>query len=287
MNDVVDQVVEFLTESEFWAENTKYLNRSDVVHHEVNVDTNLDPLGIEFLFCEYMRAHNRDVRNVGHAVVGDHGYIKLYTVQRPIMNIVWRYSPDIVIGAPEDAWFTTWTDESEQEYLDRVNPRRATPSDLAAVDAYLTGSDWDELVLQKCADAQMEHFHAFIFTELHPYDLTKPFRDSLIAAGYDVRVPPFYLAQMDDHPLSSDGRHAMWIGLIPDGNISFEISCIHTPGVIIETKEMNADERLYGGDGWTIADMKEAMRKSPFQPFTLNEARSVVRQVAPARSLVA
>ena len=278
MTAVVDQVVDFMTESEFWAENVSYLRREDVIHHEINIETNLHPLGLEFLFLEYLRFHNRDVRNVGHAIVGDIGYIKIYTVSRPIVNIVWRYASDIVIGPSSEKWFTTWTDDDERQYLERVKPRKLTSEDSTGLTEYFVSPSWQQ-ILRNLEDPEMEHFHVFVRTELDPHELGTSFRDALIAAGYEMRVPVFFLAQPEEHPLAEPGREAMWIGLIPDGTTSLEISCIYAQGVLLEPKELSDAERLYGGEGWTVTQLKEFIRRAPYEILTLNEAKEILKTV--------
>jgi hypothetical protein len=220
-----------------------------------------------------MDALGRDVRNVGHAFVGDNGYLKIYTRTRPILNVVWQYDPAVAL-APQEEWFTTWTDDDEEAYMKRVEPRSHAESDQEEIAAYFRSQAWTR-VLEMLADDEIEHFHAFVRTEIDPHALTPFFVSELEANGFELTVPVFYLAQSDDHPLA-DGRSAMWIGLIPDGTKSLEVSCIHSPGVVLEAKEMSDLERLYGGDGWTTAEHKAFIQRSQYEILTLNEAVDVV-----------
>jgi len=277
MTAIVDEVTSFLSESDFWTENLKYQERPDVIYHEINIETNLHPLGLEFLFVEYLKARDLHIKNIGHAAFGDTAYLKPYTAERPIVNFVWKYNPDVVIGPNPERWFSTWYEEGERDYLERVAPRRATSADLEVIGRYFATDHWQQ-VLAKLGDPEMEHFHVFLHTELHPYDLAGPLRDAIEKGGFAINVPTFYLVQADDHFLA-DGRQAIMIGLIPDGTTSVEISCIHTPGVIIAPKELSDKERLYGGEGWTVTQYKDFIRKDPYEILTFNEAREIVKRV--------
>lgn len=132
MTRLPDELTAFFRTSESWAVNESFIARSDVIHHEVNFETRLHPLALEYLFLEYLKLIGRQVRSIGHAVVGDLGCIKLYTVERPILNVVWRYNAEIAIG-PQECWYTTWTHMDVDGYMARVRPRPATRVDLDAV----------------------------------------------------------------------------------------------------------------------------------------------------------
>lgn len=284
MTQIADEVTSFILESDYWAENVEFLNRGDVVYHEINLETNLHPIGLEYLFLKYLKGLGRDIRNVGHAVFDDLLYLKPYTVESPIVNFVWTFNPEVTLGPKPDQWFTTWVKDGEREYFQRVKPRRATPSDYVELDEYFETEHWKELVA-KLRDPEMEHFHAFLWTELHPDDLKAPFRDAFVKKGFDMRVPQFYLPQPADHPLA-DGRNAIMIGYIPDGNTSVEISFVFRKGgPAVAPKELSADERVYGGDGWTIRQYKERVREYPYEVLSLREANDIIRRLdMPAQS---
>jgi hypothetical protein len=248
--------------------------RPDVIHHEVNVETNVDPVALEYLFLEFVRLIGRRVESIGHAIVGDCGYIKLYTIERPILNVVWRHQHDRTIAAQE-TWYTTWTDEDVADYLTRVQPRRATSDDAEAIAQFFESDAWQG-VISKLSDEDTEHFHAFVRTELHPDDLDQAFRRALEPLGFTSRVPTFYLAQPREHPLAEPGREAIWLGYAPPGVKSFEISCIHSASATLATTELTANERLYGGDGWTASQYSAFLKETPRgETLTAGEAKLV------------
>lgn len=277
MSEIIDKVSGFLSHSNFWKENLRHLECPNVVYHEINLETNLHPLGLEFLFLKYLEGRGQDVRNVGHAVFGGCGYLKTYTTERPIVNFVWKYKSDVTIGPQPEQWFSTWKKAHETDYFMRVKPRHANVGDLEAVDTYFHSAHWRE-VLSKLSDPDIEHFHVFLRTELHAYDLQGPFTNAIRAEGFEINVPPFYLTQTDDHPLA-DGRDAIMIGLIPDGTTSVEISLIHTKNVVLQPKELSEAERVYGGDGWRLSEFKEFIRGAPYEVLTLSEAQVIVERV--------
>ena len=211
------------------------------------------------------------MRNVGHAFVADWGWIKIYPEQRPILNIVWRYEAGDAIAAADAGELDTWTDGGERAYLDDLAPRRMTREDAAEVAGYLDSEHWKQ-VLGWFDDDDVEHFHIYLRTDLHPHDLEPKFTTSLEANGFELSVPPFFLARPD--------LGLMWIGLAPNGMTSLEIACIHTPGVAIEPKVLTPEDRQYGGDPWTVSHFKEFTARDPYQVLTLSEARSIVDELA-------
>ena len=280
MTALSDEVLAFVSSSEFWKVNQSFLERNDVIHHEINLETSLHPLSLEFVFREYLGLINRRVVSVGHAIVQDRAYIKLYTVERPIVNVVWKYNGTVTIG-PQERWYTTWTDADVDAYMTRVGPRAASPSDLEVVSQFFDSTAWKDAE-HKLTDDETEHFHVFVRTELNPFDLEEPFRQAVEGIGLRVTAPAFYLAQSKDHPLAEPEREAMWLGLAPDGTKNFEVSCIYSPGVLLEPKELSADEVLYGGDGWTTSQYREFVTRQPYQVLTLSEGQEIARAMAAA-----
>jgi hypothetical protein len=276
MREIVDNLSSFFRESDFWTTQHEFLMRADVIHHEVNIETNIDPVALEYLFLEFLQLIGRRVESIGHAIVGDCGYIKIYTIERPILNVVWRHNPDCVI-APQENWYTTWTDADVTRYLSRTQPRRASAEDLQEIEDFFASRVWRD-VIAKLTDDETEHFHAFLLTELHPDDLDHAFRAALENLGFSIRVPTFYLPQPEEHPLAEPGREAIWLGYAPPGVKSFEISCIFASDVTLGTKEYTAKERLYGGDGWTTSQYNDFIMNNPRgQILTPGEARLVAR----------
>ncbi len=60
---------------------------------------------------------------------------------------------------------------------------------------------------------------------------------------------------------------------------SMEFVATHPPGAILEPQELTPAERDYGGDGFTITQMREFIAKDPYHPITLAEARAVLAEV--------
>jgi hypothetical protein len=278
VTDLSDELTAYFRTAEAWAENERFMARTDVIHHEVNFETRVHPVTLEFLFLEYLQLIGRRVRSVGHAIVGDLGYIKLYTIERPILNVVWRFNPEVTIG-PQERWYTTWTDADVSDYMNRIRPRQLAQSELKAVDRYFADKAWQEIE-EKLRDSETEHFHVFVRTELDPFDLEAPFRKAIERTGLEIEVPAFYLAQPEEHPLAEPGREAMWLGLAPNGTKNLEISCIHAPGTLLEPKELSREERYYGGDGWTTSQYRRFVQQSPYEALTLGEARVVAAAMA-------
>ena len=237
---------------------------------EARVTTIVHPLSLEFLFVEYLDRIGRRVRNVGHAFVGDWGWIKIYPEVRPVLNVVWRYDASSVIAPDPEDFLESWTDEGERSYLADVRPRRTTEGDRAGILAYLGSDHWMQ-VLGWFADHETEHFHTYLHTELHPHDLAPFLVGSLAEHGFGLEVPPFFLARPD--------LGLMWIGLAPDGMTSQEVACIHTPGVLLEPKQLTRQDREYGGDPWTVSDFRERVARDPYRVLTLSEARGVVDEL--------
>ena len=269
MLPVAREVVGFL-QSEAWAPAAERLHDPDVSFFEVKVTTSIHPLSLEYLFVEYLNRIGRRVRNVGHAFVGDWAWIKIYPEVRPIVNVVWRYGDGDVIAAADEGELDTWTDQGERSYLSDVTPRRMSAADAAEVDAYLESDHWKQ-VLSWFNDDQIEHFHVYLQTELHPHDLEPKFTKSIAANGFELNVPPFFLARPD--------LGLMWIGLAPDGMTSLEIGCIHTPGIVLQPKVLTAEDRTYGGDPWTVSDLREFTTRDPYQVLLLSEVRSIVDEL--------
>ena len=262
-------VVRFF-ESSDWEPAEERLHDPDVSFFEVRVTTTIHPLSLEYLMVEYLNRMGRDVRNVGHAFVDDWGWIKLYPKERPIVNVVWRYRAGHAIVAADEGELDTWTDRGERAYLDEQEPRRMTNEDAVEVTGYLESEHWKQ-VLAWFADDEVEHFHVYLLTDLHPHDLEPELTASLSAHGFESNVPPFFLARPD--------LGLMWIGLAPDGMTSMEIACIHTPGSILEAKNLTAGERQYGGDPWTVSDYRNFAGRDPYQVLTLSEIRSIVDEL--------
>lgn len=174
MSETADTLIKFFTESEFWATNRDFITREDVIHHEVHFETSIDPISLEYLFLEYLGVLERRVESIGHAIVGDTAYIKLYTIERPILNAVWKYNENVVISE-QDPWYVSWSDADVASYLERVRPRRATAADAAKAEEFFESEAWLD-VASKLHDSETEHFHVFVRTELHPDDLDHYFR---------------------------------------------------------------------------------------------------------------
>ena len=269
MSEMVDDVLRFLR-SEDWAPVAALLDDPTVSFFEAKVTTTIHPLSLEYLFVEYLNRRGRQVKNVGHAFIDDWAWIKIYPQMRPIVNIVWRYGNDEVIATADEGGLDKWTDESEQAYLSDRAPRRMSDSDADEVRAYLESDHWKQ-VLSWFGDDEVEHFHIYLLTDLHPYDLEPHFTNSLAAHGFDLDVPPFFLARPD--------LGLMWIGLAPNGMTSLEIACIDTTGVVLKPKVLTDEDRAYGGDPWTVAHLKEYTARDPYQILTLAEAQSIINEL--------
>ena len=264
-----DGLLDFFRSSE-WADAQALLDDQEVSFFEAKVDTVVHPLSLEFLFVEYLDRLGRRVRNVGHAFVGEWGWIKIYPEVRPVLNVVWRYDASSAIAAHPDEFLDVWTDGGERNYLEEVSPRRVTEADRNGLLSYLSSDHWGQ-VLGWFADHETEHFHTYLHTDLHPHDLAPFLVESLAERGFRLDVPPFFLARPD--------LGLMWIGLAPDGMTSQEVACIHTPGALIEPKELTAEDREYGGDPWTVTDFRERVARDPYQVLTLSEARGIVDEL--------
>ena len=256
--------------SDAWERAQGLLNDPEVSFFEAKVTTAVHPLSLEFLFVEYLDRIGRRVRNVGHAFVGQWGWIKIYPEVRPVLNVVWRYEESSIIAADPDDFLESWTDAGEGSYLEDVRPRRIDEADRAGIAAYLSSDHWQQ-VLEWFADHETEHFHTYLHTELHPHDIAPLLVDSLAERGFELGVPPFFLARPD--------LGLMWIGLAPDGMTSQEVACIHTPGALVEPKELTDEDREYGGDPWTVADFRRRVARDPYRVLTLSEARGIVDEL--------
>jgi len=268
MTSTVEELVTFFR-SDYWAENIDLMHRSDLTLHEVMLSTSVHPVTLEFLFDRYLAAMGKDVVNVGHAVVGNRGLVKYYTADRPSFFLMWTYGEDSLIGPDPDGATVLLGDAGERSYLDDVIPRRINDSDHDAIDRYFASEHWDEM-LGKMRDPDIEHFHDFLLTEIHPYDLAERCTDAIRDAGYG-EVEPYYLPRPD--------IGSMWIGYAPPGTKSMEFVATHTPGAVLEPQELTDADRAYGGDGFTVSQLREFIAKDPYRPVTLSEARAVLAEV--------
>lgn len=264
-----DGLLDFFRSDE-WADARALLDDPEVSFFEARVDTAVHPLSLEYLFVEYMDRLGRRVRNVGHAFVGEWGWIKIYPEIRPVLNVVWRCDPAAVIRPGPGGFLEVWTDRGERSYLEDTAPRRATDQDRAGILAYLESDHWQQ-ALGWFADRETEHFHTYLHTELHPHDLAPYLAASLAERGFRLSAPPFFLARPD--------LGLMWIGLAPDGMTSQEVACIHTPGALLEPKQLTDQDREYGGDPWTVAHFRERAARDPYRVLTLSEARGIVDEL--------
>ena len=269
MTSTVEGLITFFR-SDYWAENIDLMHRSDLTLHEVMLSTSVHPVTLEFLFDRYLAAMGKDVVNVGHAVVGNRGLVKYYTADRPSFFLMWTYGEDTLIGPDPDGSTVLLGDAGEQSYLADTAPRRINASDHDAIDRYFASDHWQEM-LGKMRDPDIEHFHDFLLTEIHPYDLAERCTDAIREAGYGD-VAPYFLPRPD--------IDSMWIGYAPPGTKSMEFVATHTPGAVIEPQELTDDDRAYGGDGFTVTQMREFITKDPYRPVTLSEARAVLAEVS-------
>ena len=268
MTSTIDQLVDFFR-SDYWRENEELLHRPDITLHEVMLATRIHPLALEYLFGGYLKAKSKKVINVGHAVVGRNGLVKFYTSNRPSFFLMWRYDPVSLIEPDPDGSTVVLDDAGEQSYLASVAPRRIRDSDHQAIDRYFESDHWDTM-LAKMRDPDIEHFHAFLLTEIHPYDLADRFTAAMRDAGYG-ELPPYYLARQD--------IGSMWIGYAPPGTTSMEFVATHTTGLVLEPQELTAADRAYGGDGFTVSQLKKFINSEPYEVVTLNEMRTVLDAV--------
>lgn len=268
MSSTVEELIAFFR-SGYWAENIELMHRADITLHEVMLSTSVHPVTLEFLFDRYLAAVGKNVINVGHAVVGHRGLVKYYTADRPSFFLMWTYGRENLIGPDPDGGTVILDDESERSYLDDVSPRRITDSDHDTIDRYFASDHWEEM-LAKMQDPDIEHFHDYLLTEIHPYDLAERCTAALADAGYG-EAEPYYLARPD--------IGSMWIGYAPPGVRSMEFVATHTPGAVLEPQELTEDDRAYGGDGFTTSQMREFIAKDPYLPVTLSEAKAVLAEV--------
>jgi hypothetical protein len=264
----IDEVEDFLRSS-FWTRNVEILKRPDVSFHEAVVSTSVHPILLEYIFGRFLQGIGREICNVGHAVVGEQAYIKYYTKERPVFNLVWRHAAGVTLCGDAESPFSTWTDAGESAFLRGHAFRGSTPEDETVIDNYFGSEHWREM-LAKCADPRIEHFHIYLLSDLDPRYLGPRFADALRQAGYDLSVPVYYLARPD--------ISAMWIGLVTDGRVSLEVCCYYTPETAFEIKEMTEAERSYGGDGWTCDDLRKFIRHGDYQTYTLREADEAVQR---------
>jgi len=269
MSTVVEELIDFFR-SDYWAENIELLKQPDLTLHEVMLSTSVHPVTLEYLFDRYLAAAGKEVVNVGHAVVGERGLVKYYTADRPSFFLMWRYGGGGLIGPDPDGSTVLLGGAGEQSYLDDVSPRRIADSDHDAIDRYFASRHWEEMQ-DKMRSADIEHFHAYMLTEVHPYDLAERCTAAVREAGYG-EAEPYYLARPD--------IGSMWIGYAPPGTKSMEFVATHTPGAVFEPQpELTAAERAYGGDGFTLTQLREFIDRSPYLPVTLGEARAVLSAV--------
>jgi hypothetical protein len=273
MTDTVDALVEFLSESDFWKQTLAIIDDPDVVFHESRVDTGLDPLALEYLFRELITRRGADVRNVGHAAFGELAWIKLYCVGAPVFNLTWRHRPEVVLEPYVAEPFATWRHSDVAAYLEEFEPPLPTRSDMQEVHAYLASEHWQEQMLAKIADPEIEHFHLYLETELDPRFVDVLLGEALRQAGIVSRVPTFFLAN------ARRERPAMWVGQAPDGSTSWEIVLYHAPGVALAPTITTDAERAYGGDGWTSQHYRDHVDSFRWSPLTVAEADAVLARV--------
>ena len=269
MTSTVDKLVDFFR-SDYWQRNEALLHRPDVTIHEVMLATRIHPVALEYLFDRYLAARSKNVINVGHAVVGHNGLIKFYTSDRPSFFLMWRYDSDMLIGPDPDGADVLLDDEGKESYLKSFAPRRIQPPDHEAIDRYFSSDHWD-LMLGKLRDPDIEHFHAFLLTEVHPYDLAERFTAALRHAGFGD-PEPHYFARSD--------LGSMWIGYAPPGTKSMEFVATHTPGTVLAPQELTDFERAYGGDGFTVSQLKGFINRERYEVVTLSEMRAVLDAIA-------
>src|SRR4029079_10526167 len=137
-----------------------------------------------------------------------------------VFNLVWRYDPSVVIAPFEDDQFSTWTDDGERGYLESYPFQRLEAADEKRMENYFSSSHWSQM-LQKFADPEIEHFHIYLKSNVHPHDLGPPFESAIREAGYALHVPTYYLARPD--------IDAMWIGIVADGKTSLEVCSYFDP----------------------------------------------------------
>ena len=265
MTSTVDRLVSFFR-SDYWRENEQLLHRGDVTLHEVMLATRIHPVALEYLFDRYLAAKGKPVINVGHAVVGHNGLVKFYTSARPSFFLMWRYDAATLIGPDPDGSTIILDDEGERSYLESLAPRRIKPADHELIDRYFESDVWDSM-LAKMKNPDIEHFHAFLLTEVHPYDLAERFTAAMRHAGYGD-LEPYYLARPD--------IGSMWLGYVPRGTTSMEFVATHSPGVVLEAQELTDAERAYGGDGFTVTQLKDFINSEPYEVVTLSEMRAVL-----------
>jgi hypothetical protein len=270
---LVDEIVEFLSASEFWEESLARFDDADVVFHESRIETALDPTALEYLFRELLRARGADIRNVGHAVYGDLAWIKFYSVGSPVFNVTWRYRHGTVLEPYAAEPFATWRHSDIAAYVEACEPRLPTSQDVEKINVYLGSKHWQDQMLAKIADPEIEHFHLYLETELDPRVLEVFLREALRLAGVVSNVPAFFLANPGHE------RPGMWVGHAPDGRTSWEIVLYHTPGVVLGPAKITQADRDYGGDGWTIQQYKAYAERFEWTSFALNDADAVLAQL--------
>ena len=268
MTSTVEQLVEFFR-SDYWAESEELLHKPDITLHEVMLATRIHPVALEFLFDRYLAARSKNVVNVGHAVVGRNGLVKFYTSDRPSFFLMWRYDPDILIGPDPDGSIVVLDDDGERSYLESLTPRRIETADRAVIDDYFESEHWDQMLV-KMRDPDIEHFHVYLLTDIHPYDLAAPFTAAMEGAGYGA-LQPYYLARPD--------IGSMWLGYVPPGTTSMEFVATHTPGSVLEPQELSDTDRAYGGDGFRVSQLKKFIRSEPYEVVTLGEMRAVLTAI--------
>lgn len=278
MNEIVEGVAEFLTESSFWKETEALLDDPDVIFHESRVNTDLDPIALEYLFRRILERRRADVRNVGHAVHGELAWIKMYCVGSPVFNLVWHYQPGAVLE-PYLEPFATWRHSDISAFRQNFDLRYPNADDLRDVREYLKSDHWQEQMLAKIADPEIEHFHVYVETELDPPSLEPVIREALREAGVVSYVPQFILANPGHE------RPGIWVGHAPDGSTSWEVAMYYTPGVVMQPAVMGQAEREYGGDGWTTDHYKARLSEFPLRRMTLTEVDAVLERLTPSYSL--
>lgn len=273
MDNLVDSLTAFLTTSSFWSKTLMRLDDPDVIFHESRVETSLDPIALEYLFRRLLESRGANVRNVGHAVHGDLAWIKMYSIGSPVFNLVWHYRSNTIIAPYEAEPFATWRHSDIDAYLTSFSTRVPTSADIEVVDDYLSSDHWQEHMLAKIADPEIEHFHVYLETDLDPRFLEIVIREALRRNGVISYVPAFVLANPRNDP------PGIWVGHAPDGFTSWEVALHHRPGVALRPANVTEAEREYGGDGWTNLQYKTHLDRFAFDRLTLNEADTIVGRV--------
>lgn len=267
MTNYIKEICKFF-DTDFWKQNLIYMNDDNVAFLEAKVDTNIHPVSLEYLFREYFKLLGYEHKNIGHAIVNNTtGYIKMCASIGPLFNIVWEYNSDTLLEPKKNNPFTFWTKMETEDYLKQYTLRHLTVEDQDALNKYTQSDQW-KTILERIDDPEIEHFHIYIKTDLHPYELANFFVCALAKDNHYAVAPVYYIPRPDND--------TMWIGIVPDAVTSLEFVCNYTAGITIEQKKMSEEERKYGGEGWTISQLREFIQKDPYNIITLNELNIVL-----------